>query len=154
MPYVIEAHVNCKRADKRSNSGLGFSLTINKSASPVEMLGGFNGDEFRLLGCGMKLSIKVPSGIYSIALSIITPNLQLSSDGKAPALGPYTNDIAEIIEAAMRQAQRVMERPDRGMNIKEAAYLAFPMAKKEASGGKVLLALARCSTRPGRAFWN
>jgi Histidine kinase-, DNA gyrase B-, and HSP90-like ATPase len=76
VPYVLEAHVGCKRADKRSNSNLAFSLTINKSRSLVQMLGGFNGDEFRLQGCGMKLSIKVPSGIYSIALSIITPNLQ------------------------------------------------------------------------------
>ena len=91
----------------------------------------------------MKLSIKVPSGIYSIALSIITPNLQLTSDGKAPALGPYANDIAEIIEAAMRQAHRVMERPDRGMSIKEAAYLSFPMAYEEASGGKALSPSAR-----------
>ena len=52
VPYVIEAHVGCKRADKRSDSGLGFSLTINKSASPVEMLGGFDGDEFSMRGCG------------------------------------------------------------------------------------------------------
>ena len=143
VPYVIETHVNCERADKRSNSGLGFSLTINKSASPVEMLGGFTGEEFRLRGCGLNLSIKVPAGIYNIALSIITPNLQLTSDGKAPALGPYADDIAEVIEAAMRQAHRVMERPDQGISIKEAAYLAFPNAYEEASGGKALSPSAR-----------
>ena len=136
MPYVIEAHVGCKRADKRSDSGLGFSLTINKSASPVEMLGGFDGDKFNMRGCGLRLSFKVPAGIYSITLSIITVNLQLTSDGKAPALGPYADDIAEVIEGAMRQAHRVMERPDQGMSIKEAAYLSFPNAYEEASGGK------------------
>jgi hypothetical protein len=143
VPYVIEAHVNCKRADKRSNSSLGFSLTINKSASLVEMLGGFNGDEFLLQGCGLDLAIKVPTGIYSIALSIITVNLQLTSDGKAPALGPYADDIAEVIESAMRQAHQVMERPDQGMSIKQAAYLAFPNAYEEASGGKALSPSAR-----------
>ena len=57
MPYVIEAHVGCKRADKRSDSGLGFSLTINKSASPVEMLGGFDGDKFNMRGCGLRYLI-------------------------------------------------------------------------------------------------
>ena len=36
----------------------------------------------------------------------------------------------------MRQAHRVMERPDQGMSIKEAAYLSFPNAYEEASGGK------------------
>lgn len=143
VPYVIEAHVCCKRADKRSDSDLGFSLTINKSASLAEMYGGFNGNEFELTGCGLDLSVKVPAGIYSIALSIITPNLQLTSDGKAPALGPYATNIAEVIEGAMRQAHRVMERPEQGMSQKEAAYLTFPQAYEDASGGKTFSPSAR-----------
>ena len=43
----------------------------------------------------------------------------------------------------MRQAHRVMERPDQGMSIKEAAYLSFPNAYEEASGGKALSPSAR-----------
>jgi hypothetical protein len=87
--------------------------------------------------------MKAPAGVYSIVLSLITPNIQLTSDGKTPSVAAYSGAIAEVIGHAMRQAHRLMERPKKKITIKDAAWACFPAAYDRASGGRQLPPSAR-----------
>ena len=65
----------------------------------------------------------VPTGNYIIHLSVVTPHVQLISDGKSPSLAPYNSAIAEVLQKAARQARSAMARSDTQMRIKAAAWL-------------------------------
>jgi hypothetical protein len=83
------------------------------------------------------------AGDYSIILSIITPHVQLSGDGKEPVIIPYSEAIVEVVGKACRTAHRQMERPEHGMSIKDAAWEVTEQAYDKASSGGTLPANAR-----------
>jgi hypothetical protein len=85
----------------------------------------------------------VPTGNYTVQLSLITPHVQLTSDGKAPSLAPYETAIENVLYKAARQAHARAARPDRTMSKKDAAWQVMAAAYLAASSGKTLPANAR-----------
>jgi hypothetical protein len=80
---------------------------------------------------------------YRIVLNIITPYIQLQSDGKAPLLRPFSAAINAAIRKAVGQAHRAIDRPTKGISIKDAAEQVMPEAYRIASGNGAYPANAR-----------
>jgi hypothetical protein len=68
-------------------------------------------------------------------LSVLSPYVQLATDGKEPSLRPFGDAIAEVLRKACGAAHRAMDRPDRAVTIKEVAWEGMAKAYDDASGG-------------------
>jgi hypothetical protein len=73
-------------------------------------------------------------GNYDITLSVIAPHIELATDGKEPALGPFSEAIVAVIKKSGNAAHRAMERPQRGLSIRDAAWSVMEDAYAVASG--------------------
>jgi hypothetical protein len=71
-----------------------------------------------------------------VFLSIIAPHVQLATDGKEPSLLPFSEAIAETLRVACGAAHRAMDRPDRSVSIRTAAWAVMEKAYWVASGGE------------------
>jgi hypothetical protein len=148
VPFCIEAHVACRRPDKRANADIdGVLLVVNRSASLAKIVGRFTGDAFSLHGGGAQIKLEsgqVPAGIFTIYLSLISPHVTLTNDGKSPTLVPYAKQIAEVAKKAMCMAHRRMERPaGKKVTQKAAASSGMLEAYEHASGASALSPNAR-----------
>jgi hypothetical protein len=90
---------------------------------------------------------------YEILLSVIAPHIDLATDGKEPALGPFSEAIATVLKRAGNAAYRAMGRSDHGMSIREAAWMVMPDAYAAASGNGIIPRMrGRSCMRRGRRF--
>jgi hypothetical protein len=95
-------------------------------------------------GGGLDFKVGGPKrAAYSIVLSLITPYLRLTGDGKAPFLGHFARAIEEAVRVAAGQAYRNMVRPAGQMSIVEAAGRVMAEAYLKASDDGTLPAKAR-----------
>ena len=95
-------------------------------------------------GCGLERGVSGPrTANYRITLSIISPHIELATDGKEPALAPYSEAIAMVLRKACSAAYRAMGKPPGSMSIKDAAWQVMADAYHTASGGGRLPANAR-----------
>jgi hypothetical protein len=143
LPYMIEASVGCELSEKKGSGRVRYSLTLNRSTTFAFLHGSSSPDYLSLEGCGLDFALRVPTGNYTVRLSLITPHVQLTSDGKAPSLAPYETAIVDVLYKAARQAHACAARPDRQMSIKDAAWQVMAAAYFAASSGKTLPANAR-----------
>jgi hypothetical protein len=60
------------------------------------------------LACGCRTAPK--KGSYAIIVNVTTPYCPITSDGKAPDLDPFSDQIMDAIGSATRKAQRAAER--------------------------------------------
>jgi Histidine kinase-, DNA gyrase B-, and HSP90-like ATPase len=110
VPYVVEAFATCERSGERGRGEVRYGLLINKSGSPGELRGVSSPEGIVIHGCGLiQATVDAPTGLYDIDISIITPYVQLISDGKAPVLSSYRTAIVEAVERAGRQAHRASD---------------------------------------------
>src|SRR5262249_69282 len=96
----------------------------------------------RLLGSGMDRGIELRTAKYKIAVSIITPYMQLAGDGKEPVLPPLGHALEEALKKACNAAYRLLDKTD-NPSIKEAAWEVMEEAYMAASGDGELPANAR-----------
>jgi hypothetical protein len=75
------------------------------------------------------------TGDYRVVLSVIAPHVQLATDGKEPSPAPFSEAIAEALRKACGAAHRAMQRPERGLSVKDAAWAVMEAAYRLASGG-------------------
>jgi hypothetical protein len=143
IPYVVEANIRCERSEKKGTGRVRYSLAVNRSATLASLLGASYPDELSIEGCGLDFAVPVPTGNYTVQLSLITAHVQLTSDGKSPSLAAYDGAIADALLKAARQAHRRATRPERNMSLKDAAWAVMPKAYLEASSGNTLPANAR-----------
>jgi hypothetical protein len=143
VPYIIEASVACELPEKKGQGHVHYHLTLNRSATVAPLHGMSMPDYLSIEGCGLDLALPVPTGDYTVRLSLITPHVQLTSDGKAPALDAYRDTITDVLYKAARQAHARAARPTRAMSIKDAAWHVMPAAYLVASANNTLPANAR-----------
>jgi hypothetical protein len=141
VPFVVEAHVECERSEAAEKT-VECSLTINRTPSLARVHARWRKNEILFVGCGLGVYVPAPGGTYRVHISVITPHILLTTDGKAPDLEPYEDRIAAAILAACRQAHRA-SRPNRRISTKDAAWLVMERAYMEASSGGTLPANAR-----------
>jgi hypothetical protein len=143
VPFVIEASVRCELPEKKGAGRVTYILTLNRSATLASLYGESQPDYLSIKGCGLASVVPAPTGHYTIFLSLITPHVQLTSDGKAPSLAAYRDAILDVILKAARQAHRNATRPHSAMTIKDAAWQVMPAAYAAASSEGTLPANAR-----------
>src|SRR3954447_16012219 len=95
-------------------------------------------------GCGLYRGVAgTRAADYWITVGIISPYIELATDGKEPALAPYSEAIAGVLRKACNAAYRAMGKPPGRMTIKDAAWQVMADAYQTASGGGLLPANAR-----------
>jgi len=80
---------------------------------------------------------------YFIDLSIITPYVTNTTDGKAPDLSDFEDAINKVVCKAANDAYRFMIRSPSAMSVKDAAYAVMKDAYLKASDNGTLPAKAR-----------
>ena len=90
------------------------------------------------------------SAQYSIDISLVTPYLRLTGDGKTPYFGNFREAIYKAVSGAANEAYRNLIRPPTAMSIKEAAYAMMKEAYLKASDNGTLPAKARQIMYPAR----
>lgn len=136
VPAVVEAWATAERAEERGRGSVTITLLINRTESLAELTGASYAGAIFLRGCGLHHEIDGPkTARYTITLSIITPHIDLASDGKAPQLLPFRHGIVEAVGKAAQRAYRKLEHPERGVSLKDAASAVMADAYRSASGG-------------------
>jgi hypothetical protein len=143
IPFTVEAWAECSRAERGSGDAHVFLLLNRTSAISARLSGSSGGGRLGLSGCGLSRGADVPTGRYRVNVSLITPYVQLTGDGKSPDLTPFAAVIMECVQRACRQAHRQMDRPPEPMTIKDAASSVMRDAYLMASDNGTLPANAR-----------
>ena len=114
------------------DTGFVFHPLLNRSPS-LATISAYADRGLRLRGCGLKLKVTGPKRAhYQIMLSLITPHLRLTGDGKAPFLGAFKAAIADAIKGAANTAYRNLVRPPASMSVAVAAQPVMREAYLEA----------------------
>ena len=132
IPFVVEAW-----AKKASNKG-NIKLTVSVNRTPITgEMKAFRDDDkdIFLFGCGLRHHFydTPKKGAYDIVVNIITPHCPITSDGKAPNLEPFVNEIADTISKAMKKAQRAAPK-DKRVSQKDVVLEHLDEAIANASG--------------------
>jgi hypothetical protein len=143
IPFVAEAWAECSPSERRGDGSADVDLFLNRTPSLATILGAAQPAALLLRGCGLFRQVRAATGHYTITVSIISPHIDLATDGKEPALAPFGAAIAEVVRRACSAAHHQMDRPAREMSIKAAAWLVMADAYALASGGGQYPANAR-----------
>jgi Histidine kinase-, DNA gyrase B-, and HSP90-like ATPase len=144
IPFVAEAWAGCERAERRGVGSATLRLLLNRTPSVATIIVAIRPGGLVVLGCGLQRSVPGPRPAdYDITISVIAPYIELATDGKEPALEPFSGAIATVLRKACRAAYRAMGKPPGGMSIKDAAWQVMPEAYCIASANGTLPANAR-----------
>ena len=144
IPFVVEAWAQCDRPEKRGDGSATLRLLLNRTPSAATILATSVTAGLVVRGCGLERSVLGPRAAdYRISVGVISPHIDLATDGKEPALAPYSEAIATVLRKACNAAYRAMGKPPGGMSIKDAAWQVMADAYHTASGGGGLPANAR-----------
>jgi hypothetical protein len=113
VPYCVEAWVSAENIAKdQDNYRYRFCPFINRTKTLGHLTFWADSAGLRMHGCGIDFKIAgAKRANYDVTLSIITPFLQLSSDGKSPYLRHFQEAIEKAIGGAAREAYQQMVRP-------------------------------------------
>lgn len=135
IPCVAEVWVGCERSPERGRGESNIELFLNRTPSLAVLSATSYPECIIIKGCGLDRRIDGPkTAEYSITLSVITPHVDLATDGKEPQLAPFRDGIHDAIKKAVLMAHRAMDRPANGTTIKEAARAVMARAYNLASG--------------------
>jgi hypothetical protein len=143
IPYVAECWAHCIRSEHRGDCSARASLLLNRTPSSAIIHPTSGYGTLILNTCGMHREVTAHAGDYDVTISIITPYIELATDGKEPSLSPFGDGIAAVVEKACKAAHRAMEKPAGKMSIKDAAWQVMPDAYRRASTDGTLPANAR-----------
>jgi len=122
IPFCIEAWVTAKAVDEATYTAT--HPLLNRSLCLARLYGHADSTGLRLYGCGLDIKVKGPKrAAYYIDLSVITPYLRLTGDGKAPYLGHFKSAIESAIKGAAGEAYRNLVRPAAPISVADAARL-------------------------------
>jgi hypothetical protein len=144
IPFCVEAWVTVRHVEKNEDTSFAFHPLLNRSPCLARITGYADSTGLRLHGCGLDIKVKGPKRAdYDIDLSIITPYVHLTGDGKAPFLGHFQDAIEEAGRIAAGRAYRNLVRPEAAMSVRDAAYAVMEEAYLKASDNGTLPAKAR-----------
>jgi hypothetical protein len=144
IPFTVEAWAKANHAEKDEGTAMQWFPYVNRSLTlaPIHYYADSAG--LRVRGCGLDFKIKgAKRANYDIDISIITPYVRLTGDGKAPYLADFADAITKAVGDAARAAYRAMVGPPAEMSIKDAAYAVMKDAYLKASDNGQLPAKAR-----------
>jgi hypothetical protein len=132
LPFVVEAW-----AWKSSEKGkIGLSVLVNRTPITGEIRAYRDGDkDICFFGCGIRHGLpNTPTkGAFDIVVNVTTPFCPIVSDGKAPNLEPFIDEISEAVTAATKKAQRAAPKEKR-LSQKDVVLEHLDEAIANASG--------------------
>ena len=144
VPFAIEVWCGAERVEKDEATLSIYSPIINRSLALAPIYFTADSAGLRVRGCGLDFKVQgAKRAEYSIVLSLISPYLRLTGDGKAPYLADFAAAISQALNGAARAAYRNMIRPPASMSVKDAAYTVMEAAYLKASDDGKLPAKAR-----------
>jgi hypothetical protein len=112
IPFVVESW-----ADKRDSSDeISVGILINRTPTVAEIVAWRDHEkDICLVGSGLRdYAEDAPKkGGFDVRVNVTTPCCPITSDGKAPDLSPFTDQIVATIAHAMRKAQRAAPKDEK-----------------------------------------
>jgi hypothetical protein len=147
IPFCVEVWVTAETMDRNEDVSCSFHPLLNRSPTLATMFAYADSTGLHVYGCGIDVKLSGPKRAwYGVDLSLITPYLRLTGDGKAPYLGHFQPAIEKALKGAAGEAYRNLVRPKGRTTIKDAAYAVMADAYMTASdnpGGDPLPVKAR-----------
>jgi hypothetical protein len=144
IPFCVEAWVTARHVEKNEDTRFALHPLLNRSPTLALLYGNADSTGLRLHGCGLDFKVSGPKRAdYDIDLSIITPYVRLTGDGKAPFLGDFKDAIEKAVRIAAGRAYRNLVRLEAAMSVRDAAYAVMEEAYLKASDNGTLPAKAR-----------
>ena len=132
IPFVVEAW-----AEKTAEKGnIEISISVNRTPITGEINAYRDAEKNIVLhGCGLAHYFKgAPTkGAFSIHVNILTPHCPITSDGKAPDLEPFLEEIGDTLVTATKKAQRSAPKKKR-LSQKDVVLENLDQAIADASG--------------------
>jgi hypothetical protein len=146
VPATVEAWAVADRSRPADAKVLG--LWMNRTVSFTKPSGAYHDGNVSLRQCGLQwVPSKAGKAYYEIALSITTSHFPMTSTGKAPDLGPFSDLIKKAVRAACKVAYEYADEPEKvekkappppkakKITISEAAFDVLDDAVKHQSDG-------------------
>jgi hypothetical protein len=99
IPFVLEAYAEL--ADKAD-----FQVCVNRTPITGTVEAFHDKDKLIVLGCGICRKIAVGRRPIRVCLNIETPYMPITSDGKAPDLGPFLPAMYQVLETVVKRAKK------------------------------------------------
>ncbi len=155
IPYVCEAWATCRRSEQRGAGSARVKLLLNRTVSTAQLTASSGPQGVLIQGCGILRRCKGKTGHYDITLSVISPYIELATDGKEPALAPFGEGFNTVVEKACAKAHHAMDKPPGSMTIIEAAEQVMPKAYLVASANGTRPPMrGKSTTQRGHASWH
>jgi hypothetical protein len=134
LPVVTEAWADSRPEDSNA------VLLINRTPSVADVNAWYSPKDKSTRVHGPELYLKAKTGKTGISLcmSIITPFMPVTSDGKSPALSLFNHLIETVVEKVARRVRQSQPRGDRALNIKTVVLAHMEEGIREASGDRRL----------------
>jgi hypothetical protein len=144
LPYVLEAWAQCALPRQKASGEVKIELVVNSLKTPTKLYGHSTPQQLSVQGCDLYHHAAAPpkTGDYTVTLSLITPYLPLTNEGKEPSLEHIVKPILDVVYKAAKKAHKAIERPA-NIEIKEAAWQIMEEAYLNASDNGRLPANAR-----------
>jgi hypothetical protein len=144
LPYVLEAYAQCARPRQKASGEVKIELVVNGSKTPTKLYGHSTPQKLSVHGCDLHHHAAAPpkTGDYTVTLSLITPYLPLTNEGKEPSLEHLVKPVLDVVYKAAKKAHKAIEQPAK-VQIKEAAWQVMEEAYLSASDNGRLPANAR-----------
>jgi hypothetical protein len=112
IPFVVEAW-----AEQWREGDTDLCACVNRTPATGALEAGRDKRDIDAYGCGLSHTIaKAPSGAqFNIWVNVTTPYMPITSDGKAPDLNPFLDEI----QAATTKAVRKAHRPESGNRVSQ-----------------------------------
>jgi hypothetical protein len=103
VPFVVEAWSTEINGNKTT-----LSAHVNKSPVAAAISASRDKSDIDFFGCGLSHNVTKAPKVrhFGIVLNIITPYMPITSDGKAPDLFPFFNQIAAAVSKAVTKSRR------------------------------------------------
>jgi hypothetical protein len=104
IPFVVEAWAN----KRRTEGGTHLTVCVNRTPAAGSVYATRDKRNIDAFGCGLSHTIaKAPSGVeFNIWVNLTTPFMPIVSDGKAPDLEPFLNEIETAVSKVVRKTHR------------------------------------------------
>jgi hypothetical protein len=112
IPFVVEAW-----AEEKTEGDTCLCACVNRTPTTGELHAARDKRDINAFGCGLAHTIaKAPSGVeFNIWVNVTTPYMPITSDGKAPDLKPFLNEIQAAVSRAVHKAHR----PEAGSRVSQ-----------------------------------
>lgn len=126
IPYTVEGWVEFQEKES-------VIFLVNKTPITGEIRTWMNGKDLCISGCGLIHGFK--SKPARLVMNIQTPYMPITSDGKAPNLKEFYNEIKQVLLKANRKAKKAYAKATNGnaQNEKEVIYINMKNAIQHTS---------------------